>query len=152
MGQFGIGQAVRRKEDVRFITGTGRFTDDVRRPGMAHAVFIRSPHAHARLGAIGAAAARSAPGVLAVFTGADVSAAGLGRIRCVVPLQNRDGSPYDNPGRPLLAQGKVRHVGEAVAMVVAESLVAAKDAAELVAVSYEPVPAVVEPAAATREG
>jgi aerobic carbon-monoxide dehydrogenase large subunit len=152
VGQFGMGQPVRRKEDARFITGTGRFADDVGRQGQAHAVFLRSPHAHARIGAIDATAARRAPGVLAVYTGEDVAHAKLGLIKCVVPLKNRDGSAYPNPGRPLLAQGRVRHVGEAVAMVVAETLAQAKDAAELIAVDYEALPAVTEPAAAVKPG
>ena len=152
MGQFGIGQAVRRKEDVRFVTGRGAYTDDGNRPGQAHAVFLRSPHAHARIKRIDTAAARRASGVLAIFTGADVARAKLGLIRCVVPLKNRDGSAYANPGRPLLAQERVRHVGEAVAMVVAETVAAAKDAAELIEVEYEPLPVVIEPAAAVRPG
>ena len=100
MGQFGIGQAVRRKEDVRFITGTGRFTDDVSRPRQAYAYFLRSPHAHARLIAIDSAAAKAAPGILAVYTYADIAAAGLGLIKCAAPVKNRDGSDYVNPGRP----------------------------------------------------
>ncbi|HUZ75618.1 MAG TPA: xanthine dehydrogenase family protein molybdopterin-binding subunit [Stellaceae bacterium] len=152
MGQFGIGQAVRRKEDVRFITGTGRYTDDLARPGQAHAVFVRSPHAHARVVRIDGAAARRAPGVLAVFSHADIAAAKLGTIKCVVPLKNRNGTAYPNPGRPLLAADRVRHVGEAVAMVVAETLAEAKDAAELVEVEYEPVAAVVTPEAAVAPG
>ncbi len=152
MGQFGIGQAVRRKEDVRFVTGTGTYTDDANWPGQAHAVFLRSPHAHARIKSIDTAAARAAKGVLAVYTGADVARAKLGMIRCVVPLKNRDGSNYANPGRPLLAQDRVRHVGEAVAMVVAGTVAEAKDAAELIDVTYEPLPAVTEPAAAVRPG
>ncbi|HUK57840.1 MAG TPA: xanthine dehydrogenase family protein molybdopterin-binding subunit [Stellaceae bacterium] len=152
MGQFGIGQAVRRKEDVRFVTGKGTYTDDANRPGQAHAVFLRSPHAHARIKRIDTAAARAAHGILAVYTGEDVARAKLGMIRCVVPLKNRDGSNYANPGRPLLAQERVRHVGEAVAMVVAATLAEAKDAAELIEVDYEPLPAVTEPAAAVRPG
>jgi aerobic carbon-monoxide dehydrogenase large subunit len=152
MGQFGIGQAVRRKEDVRFVTGRGQFTDDISRPGEAHAYFLRSPHAHARILGIDAAAARRAPGVLAVYTHADVAAAGLGVIRFALPLKNRDGSACANPGRPLLATYRVRHVGDPVAMVVAESLAAAKDAAELIAVEYQELPAVVDPVAAARPG
>jgi aerobic carbon-monoxide dehydrogenase large subunit len=152
VGQFGIGQAVRRKEDVRFITGTGRYADDVNRPGQAYAVFVRSPHAHASIARIDAGAARRVPGVLAIFTHDDVAHDKLGLIKCVAPLKNRDGSAYPNPGRPLLAEGRVRHVGEAVAMVVAESLAAAKDAAELVDVAYETQPAVVDPEEASRPG
>ena len=134
MGQFGIGQAVRRTEDVRFITGKGRYTDDEADPRQAYAVFLRSPHAHARIESIAIDAAKRAPGVLAVYTGADIAAAKLGTIQCVAPLKNRDGSNYFNPGRPLLAQGKVRHVGDPVALVIAESVNAAKDAAELIEV------------------
>ncbi len=152
MGQFGIGQAVRRTEDVRFITGTGRYVDDEADPRQAHSVFLRSPHAHARIRSIEIGAAKRAPGVLAVYTGDDVKAAGLGTIKCVAPLKNRDGSNYFNPGRPLLAQGKVRHVGDPVALIVAETANAARDAAELIDVDYEPLPAVIDPAAAVASG
>ncbi|HUN50092.1 MAG TPA: xanthine dehydrogenase family protein molybdopterin-binding subunit, partial [Candidatus Sulfotelmatobacter sp.] len=152
MGQFGIGQAVRRKEDVRFITGTGRFTDDIGLADQAHIYFLRSPHAHAEVKRIDAGAARRAPGVLGVFTAAEV--AGLGRIKCAAPaqLKNRDGSDYFNPGRSQLAADRVRHVGDPLAMVVAESLAAAKDAAELIEVDYVPLPAVTDPLAAIRPG
>ena len=152
MGQFGIGQAVRRMEDVRFITGKGRYTDDEADPRQAYAVFLRSPHAHARIESIAIDAAKRAPGVLAVYTGADIAAAKLGTIQCVAPLKNRDGSNYFNPGRPLLAQGKVRHVGDPVALVIAESVNAAKDAAELIEVDYAPLAAVIDPAAAVAAG
>ena len=152
MGQFGIGQAVRRKEDVRFITGTGRYADDINRPGQAYAVFLRSPHAHALVRGIDKAAAQRAPGVLAVYSHDDIAAAKLGVIKCIVPLKNRDGSAYPNPGRPLLAADRVRHVGEAVAMVVAETPAQARDAAELIEVTYEPLPAIVDPTAAVQPG
>jgi aerobic carbon-monoxide dehydrogenase large subunit len=112
MGQFGIGQAVRRREDVRFITGTGRYVDDERAAGQAYAAFLRSPYAHAKINGIDTAAAKRSAGVLAIYTGADVKAAGLGTIKCVAPLKNRDGSNFFNPGRPLLATKKVRHVGD----------------------------------------
>jgi carbon-monoxide dehydrogenase large subunit len=152
VGQFGIGQAVRRKEDVRFITGAGRYTDDINLPRQAYAAFLRSPHAHAKLGKIDTGAARQAPGVVAIYTAADVAKAGLGKITCIAPLKNRDGSDYPNPGRPQLAEGKVRHVGDPVAMVVAESLQQARDAAELIEVAYDPLPAVVDPRAAVAAG
>src|SRR5260221_12491654 len=97
LGQFGIGQAVRCKEDVRFVTGTGRFTDDVSRPRQAYAYFLRSPHAHARLIAIDSAAAKAAPGILAVYTYAEIAAAGLGLIKCAAPVKNRDGPDSVNP-------------------------------------------------------
>ena len=152
MGQFGIGQAVRRKEDIRFITGAGRYVDDARDKRQAYAAFLRSPHAHARVKRIDIAAAKRAPGVLAVYTADDARAAGLGRIKCVAPLKNRDGSDYFNPGRPLLAEGKVRHVGDPVALVVAGSAEAAKDAVELIEVDYDPLPSVVDPAEAVKPG
>ena len=152
MGQFGIGQAVRRREDRRFITGTGRYVDDERASRQAYAAFLRSPHAHAKINAVDTSAAKHAPGVLAVYAGADVQAAGLGTIKCVAPLKNRDGSNFFNPGRPLLAQGKVRHVGDPVALVIAESLAAAKDAVELIEVDYAALPAVIDPAEAVEPG
>jgi aerobic carbon-monoxide dehydrogenase large subunit len=152
MGQFGIGQAVRRKEDVRLITGVGRYVDDESNPGQAYAAFLRSPHAHARIKSIATDAAKGAPGVLAVYTSAEVTAAKLVTIKCGAPLKNSDGSNYFNPGRPLLAEGKVRHVGDPVALVVAESPNAAKDAVDLIEVEYESLPAVVDPAAAVRPG
>jgi carbon-monoxide dehydrogenase large subunit len=152
LGQFGIGQAVRRKEDVRFLLGTGRYTDDIDLPGQAHAVFLRSPHAHAAIRRVDVAAAQRAPGVLAVWTHRDVAAAGIGPIKCGAPLKNRDGSDYPNPGRTQLATERVRHVGDPVVMVVAETLAQAKDAAELVAIDYEPLPAVVDPRAAVTPG
>lgn len=148
MGQFGIGQAVRRKEDDRFITGTGTYTDDVRVPGAAIAAFHRSPHAHARILSVDVTAARSMPGVLAVYTGADVAAAGIPTIKCAVPLKNADGSAFFNPGRPHLATDRVRHVGDPIAMVIADSADQARDAAEAIIVDYETLPAVVDPIAA----
>jgi carbon-monoxide dehydrogenase large subunit len=152
LGQFGIGQAIRRKEDVRFITGTGHFVDDVSRAGQAYATFLRSPHAHAAIRTIDTAAARGAPGVLAVYTGADVAAAKLGLSFCMSPVKNRDGSDYANPGRPRLATDRVRHVGDPVAMVVAETVDQAKDAAELIEVEYEVLPAVTDPRRAMQPG
>ncbi|HSC05473.1 MAG TPA: hypothetical protein VLD59_01450, partial [Steroidobacteraceae bacterium] len=118
MGQFGIGQGVRRVEDQRLLTGTGRYTDDIDMPGAARAWFVRSPHAHARIRAIDTRAARAAPGVLAIYTIDDIKAAGLGTIPCQIPLKQIDGKPLVTPPRPLLADGVVRHVGDAVAMVV----------------------------------
>ncbi len=152
MGQFGIGQPVRRKEDVRFITGSGRFTDDNRLPRQAYAYFLRSPHAHARILAIDTAASRRAPGILAVYTHEDVAAAGLAPIKCTAPVKNRDGSDYVNPGRPQLASDRVRHVGDPVVMLVAETLDQAKDAAELISVDYEPLAAVIDPVLAVQPG
>ncbi|MEO5375589.1 MAG: xanthine dehydrogenase family protein molybdopterin-binding subunit [Alphaproteobacteria bacterium] len=152
MGRFGVGQAMRRVEDQRFLTGTGRYTDDISLAGQAVAVVVRSPHAHARISGIDAADARALPGVLGVFTIADLDADGIGSIPCDFAVRNRDGSAMPLPARPVLARGKVRHVGEAVAFVIAETLTAARDAAELVAVDYDPLEAVVDLRAALNPG
>src|SRR6266699_2166095 len=148
MGQFGIGQPVRRFEDRRFLRGEGRFQNDVNLPGQAHAVVLRSPHAHAKIRALDAGPALAMPGVLAIYTGADLAAAGFGTMG--VPFQRKrpDGSPMFARGHLGLAQGKMRFVGEPVAFVVAESLAAAKDAAELVTVDYEILPSVTDTAEA----
>jgi carbon-monoxide dehydrogenase large subunit len=136
MASNGIGAAVRRKEDRRFITGRGRFTDDIDRPGQAYAYFVRSPHAHARIGRIDKSAALAAPGVLAVLDGDDVKAAGWGGLICGWMVKSKDGSDMKAGPHPMLAQGKVRYVGDHVACVVAESYHQARDAAELVEVEY----------------
>jgi aerobic carbon-monoxide dehydrogenase large subunit len=142
MSESGIGKAVRRKEDLRYLTGTSRYTDDVTLPNQAHACIVRSPHAHARITGIDTAAAKAMPGVLAVFTGEDVAAAGLGGLPCGWGVTDRHGQPMKEPAHPLLAQGIVRHVGDTVAMVVAETRELARDAAEAVVVDYETLPAV----------
>src|SRR5262249_1745076 len=134
-------QPVRREEDLRLITGRGRYTDDITLPRTTHAYVLRSPMAHARITRIDTAAAQKMPGVLLVLTGEDVRADGLGDVPCTIPLVNRDGSPRHDTPRPVLAQGKVRHVGEPVALIVAETLMAARDAAEAVEVQYESLPA-----------
>jgi carbon-monoxide dehydrogenase large subunit len=137
----GIGAPVSRVEDERFVTGRGRYTDDVTMPGMAFGYMVRSPHAHARIVAVDDTAARAAPGVLAVFIGADVVREKFGRLKCAsFPKQAGVGSYC--PEQPILVHDKVRHVGDRVAFVVAETLAQAKDAAELVEVSYETLPAV----------
>jgi carbon-monoxide dehydrogenase large subunit len=142
----GIGASITRKEDQRFLTGKGRYVDDLNRPGQAYAVFLRSAHAHATLTSIDTEAAAAAPGVVAVFTGADLAADGVGPIPCGFAP---DGGPQNAPPRPALAQGKVRFVGDLVAMVVAETVAQAKDAAESIVVDYEALPACVNPAEAT---
>ena len=152
MKQFGIGQPVRRVEDQRFITGRGNYVDDVNRHRQAHAFMQRSPHAHARIRTFDTAAALSAPGVLAVYTGEDLAHDRLGTIPCLSAVTNRDQSPSVLPPHPAIARERVRHVGDTVAMVVAESAAAARDAAELIAVDYEPLPAVVETARALDPG
>lgn len=144
LAKFGVGQPMRRIEDKRFITGTGRYTDDEREPGMLHAAFLRSPHAHAEIRAVDTAAAAAASGVVAVFTGADWQATGLIGLPLRPTIKQADGSPIASPPRPGLAVGRVRHVGDCVAMVVAETERQAVDALELIAVDYAPLPCVVE--------
>src|SRR5205823_9344402 len=124
------------------ITGRGRYTDDIILPRMTHAFVLRSPVAHAHIERIDAPAARRMPGVLFVATGEDVRADELGDVPCVTPLVNRDGTPRHDTPRPVLALGKVRHVGQPVALVVAETLAKARDAAEAIDVQYDPLPAV----------
>ncbi len=142
--KFGIGQPMRRHEDLRLITGRGRYTDDITLPRMTHAFVLRAPVAHARIKRIDATAARRMPEVLLVATGEDVRADGLGDVPCMVPLVSRDGTPRHDTPRPVLALGKVRHVGQPVALVVAESFSAARDAAEAIEVEYDQLPAVTE--------
>src|SRR5687767_7281843 len=149
MTGLGIGASVRRREDLRLLTGQGRYTDDVHVPGQAHAVFVRSPHAHADVLAIDDALARAIPGVLGVFTARDLIADGVGGIPTLIAergggIRNRDGSPFAEPAYPPLATDRVRHVGEPVAVVVAATPEAAQDAAEAVAVRYGARPAVVD--------
>jgi aerobic carbon-monoxide dehydrogenase large subunit len=150
--KFGLGQPVRRFEDLRLITGRGRYTDDVVLPRMVHAFVLRAPVAHAQIKRIDAGAARTMPGVLFVGTGDDVRADGLGDVPCTVPLMSRDGKPRHDTPRPALAQGKVRHVGQSVALVVAETLAQARDAAEAIAVDYDTLPAVTDAKAAIAPG
>ncbi len=138
-----IGEAVRRKEDYRFLTGAGHYTDDIRLDGQLHAVFVRSPYAHAAVGGIDTAAARAAPGVVAVYTGDDVAADKIGGLPCGWLITSTDGTPMKEPPHPILAQGKVRYVGDHVAMVVADTIEHARNAAELVEVEYDVLPAVV---------
>ncbi|HEY5896430.1 MAG TPA: xanthine dehydrogenase family protein molybdopterin-binding subunit, partial [Burkholderiales bacterium] len=146
-----IGARVQRKEDYRFLTGSGQYTDDVALAGQSHAAFVRSPHAHAVLKAVRTERARKAPGVIAVYTGADLATAKVGGLPCGWLITDVGGKPMKEPPYPALAQGKVRHVGERVAVVIAESAAQAKDAAELIEVDYEVLPAVVS-AAKARSG
>ena len=139
-----IGEALRRKEDYRFLTGAGNYTDDIRLDNMTHAVFVRSPHAHANIKSINKAAALAAPGVVAVLDGPDVVDAKINGLPCGWLITDTSGKPMNEPPHPILANGKVRYVGDHVAMVVAETLEQAKNAAELVAVEYDVLPAVVD--------
>ncbi|OGA47492.1 MAG: carbon monoxide dehydrogenase [Betaproteobacteria bacterium RIFCSPLOWO2_12_FULL_62_58] len=147
-----IGQSIKRKEDYRFLTGGGTYTDDVTLPGQTYACFLRSPNAHARLKSINTAKAAAAPGVVAVFTGDDLAKAKVGGLPCGWLITGVTGQPMKEPPHPPLAQGKVRYVGDHVAVVVAETLNQAKDAAELIEVDYEVLPAVVKIADARKPG
>lgn len=150
MSATGIGASVRRKEDYRFLTGNGRYLDDMNRPGQAHAYFLRSPHAHATF-KIDTAAASKMPGVVAVFTGADIAASGLGGLICGWTITGKSGEPHKAPAHPLLALDTVRHVGDTVAVVIADSYHQAKDAAEQVTVNYKALPAVTSVVAAVKK-
>jgi aerobic carbon-monoxide dehydrogenase large subunit len=147
-----IGDPVRRKEDLRFLTGNGHYTDDINRPGQLYAVFVRSPHAHAELRGVDAKQAKAAPGVVAVYTGADLAAAGIGSLPCGWGVKNKDGSPMAEPPHPVLATGRVRHVGDPVAVVIAATKAEAEEAADLVEVDYKELPAVSSAEAALKQG
>ncbi|HTC12237.1 MAG TPA: xanthine dehydrogenase family protein molybdopterin-binding subunit [Acetobacteraceae bacterium] len=152
MGYEGIGAAVRRREDFRFLKGQGNYTDDINRSRQLYAYLKRSDRPHAKIGAIDVAAAKTAPGVVAVFTGADMAADNVGGLPCGWQIHSKDGSPMIEPPHPVLAVGKVRHVGDPVVAVIATSKQAAKDAAELVAIDYRDLPAVASLADAVKPG
>ncbi|HEX8828923.1 MAG TPA: molybdopterin cofactor-binding domain-containing protein, partial [Xanthobacteraceae bacterium] len=152
MSVTGIGAAVRRKEDHRFITGNGHYTADINRPGQDFAYFIRSPHAHAAIKSIDIKAAAEMPGVRAVLTGAELAADKIGNLVCGWMIHSKDGSPMRMAPHPALANGKACHVGDPVAVVIAQTLAQARDAAEKVAVDYAVLPAVADPAAAGKSG
>src|ERR671936_1123939 len=145
-----IGARVPRKEDYRFLTGSGQYTDDVALPGQTYAAFVRSPHAHAVLRSVKTDKAKKAPGVIAIYTGADLAAAKVGGLPCGWLITDVNGQPMKEPPYPALAQGKVRHVVERVAVVIAESAAQARDAAEMVEVDYQALPAVTSAAAAKK--
>jgi aerobic carbon-monoxide dehydrogenase large subunit len=150
--KYAIGQPVMRTEDPILVRGEGRFTDDVSVPGQLYAAIVRSRHAHGIIKTIDAEAARKMKGVLGVYTGADLAAAGYGTLKCIVPFKNRDGSEMKKPPRPALPTDRVRFVGDPVAFVVADTLNRAKDAAEAVEVEIEPLPAVTDPEEALSAG
>jgi carbon-monoxide dehydrogenase large subunit len=152
MAKFGVAQPVRRVEDPRLLLGGGRYTDDIALPNEAIGVVLRSPHAAARIPSIDTSAAKSAPGVLGVYTAADLKADGIGNLPCTIPLQNRDGSDRADPPHPALADGFVRHVGDPVAFIVAETHQQARDAAELVNVEYDILPSCTDLGAAMDPG
>ncbi|MCW5749930.1 MAG: xanthine dehydrogenase family protein molybdopterin-binding subunit [Alphaproteobacteria bacterium] len=150
--ESGIGASVRRKEDRRFITGNGRYTDDLNRPGQTYAFFVRSPHAHARIKRVDTTKASKMPGVVAIFTGKDVADSKVGGLICGWLIKSKDGSPHKAPPHPIIALDTVRHVGDQVAVVIGETLAQARDAAEQVQVEYEVLPAVVDPKDAAAKG
>ncbi len=142
MGFEGIGAAVRRKEDLRFLSGRGHYTDDINRPGQLYASIRRADRPHARIVGIDTAAAKASPGVSAVFTGADMAAENIGGLPCGWQIHSKDGAPMAEPPHPVLAVGKVRHVGDPVAVVIAATRQQAKDAAEKLAIDYEDLPSI----------
>ena len=149
MLKFGVGQSVSRSEDERFLTGRGSYTDDLEVPNQSHAYILRSPHANALIRKVDTTATGKVPGVLCVLSGADIETAGLGGLPCLVPIPNADGSDMYMPPFPLMATAGVHYVGEPVAMVVAETLDQARDAAEQIEIEYEVLPAVADVRAAT---
>ncbi|HUI34910.1 MAG TPA: xanthine dehydrogenase family protein molybdopterin-binding subunit [Stellaceae bacterium] len=147
-----IGTPVRRREDYRFLTGQGSYTDDINRPGQLYAFILRSPHASARIAGLDTAAAAKAPGVAAIYTGKDLADAGVGGLPCGWQIRSKDGSPMHEPPHPVLALDRVRHVGDPVAVVIADTLGHARDAAELVRVNYTTEPSVTNAAEALKPG
>lgn len=147
-----IGEAVKRREDYRFLTGAGTYTDDVKLDRQTYAVFVRSPHAHASIKRVDTSRARQAPGVIAVYTGEDIANAKIAGLPCGWLITDMNGQPMKEPPHPVLAQGKVRYVGDHVAVVIAETQLQARDASELVDVDYDVLPAVVDVADARKPG
>jgi len=150
--KFAVGQAVPRTEDPRLLRGEGRYTDDINLPGQAYGWVVRSRVPHGILKKVDTTAARAMPGVLAIYTGADLKAAGYSPFKCITPFPNRDGTPMKKPARLGLATEKVRWVGDPVAFVVAETVAQAKDAAEAVEMDIDSLPAVTDARAATQPG
>ena len=150
MVKFGVGQPMRRVEDERLVTGKGKYTDDLAMDGQAYAFMVRSPHAHARILSIDTEDAKNAPGVLAVWTGADAEREDLGVVASPAAdmLKNRDGTPIFKTTRHLIARDTVRYAGDTVALIVAETLNQARDAADLLIIDYETLPAVADTAGA----
>ncbi|WP_114814130.1 xanthine dehydrogenase family protein molybdopterin-binding subunit [Paraburkholderia kururiensis] len=147
-----IGASVKRKEDYRFLTGSGQYTDDIVLPQQTYAVFVRSPYAHATIQSVNTDAAKAMPGVIAIFTGADLAAENVGGLPCGWLIHSIDGSPMREPPHPVIAHTKARHVGDQVALVIAESVKEAKDAAETIEVEYDMLPAVIDTAHAADPG
>lgn len=147
-----IGQSVKRVEDKRFTTGKGKYTDDIKLVGMTHAHIVRSPYAHANIKSIDIDAALAHPGVVAIFTGKDIAAAGINGVPAGWQVNFKDGTTMKEPPHPLLVADRVKHVGDGIAVVIAEDLATARDAADLIEIDYEVLPAVTNPAEAVRAG
>ena len=150
--KYGVGQPVRRKEDDTLVRGKGKYTDDFNLSGQAYAWMVRSSHAHGIIKGIDTSAARAMPGVLGVWTGTDLIAAGYAPFLCGLPLKNRDGTPLKQTNRTALMTDRVRYVGDPVAFVVADTAARARDAAEAVVVDIDPLPAVTDPEQAAKPG
>lgn len=150
LDKYGVGQPVRRTEDPVLVQGQGRYTDDLNVAGQAYAVFVRSRNGHGVIKGIDTAAAKALPGVLAIYTGKDLAA--YGTLKCAVPFKNRDGSEMKKPARPSMPSDKVRFVGDPIAVVIAQTPLQAKDAAEAVEVDIEPLPAVTQASDAAKPG
>jgi carbon-monoxide dehydrogenase large subunit len=150
--KFGLAQPVRRVEDPRLLKGMGRYTDDIVLPGMLHGIVLRSPHAAAKILSIATTDAKALPGIKAIYTAADLKAAGLGTLPCAAPVQNRDGSDMASPPHPVLADGAVHHVGDPVAFIVADTSEQARDAAEMIEVDYDLLPSATDLATTMNPG
>ena len=148
MTKFGMAQPVRRVEDPRLLLGHGRYTDDIAVEGALHGYVLRSGYAAAKILSVDVSAAAALPGIAAIYTGADLAADGIGGIPCMIPMKNRDGSGRAEVPHPILAQDFVRHVGDPVAFIVADTIQAARDAAEAILVDYEALPSITDLAAA----
>jgi carbon-monoxide dehydrogenase large subunit len=152
MTKFGLAQPVRRVEDPRLLKGQGSYTDDMTLPGALHGIVLRSPHAAARIVSIDTTAAKAIPGVAGVYTSADLDADGIGELPCQALIKNKDGSDIHNPGHPVLARGAVRHAGDPVAFIVADTIEAARDGAEAIAIEYDVLPSITDLGAALDAG
>ncbi|NDH25230.1 MAG: xanthine dehydrogenase family protein molybdopterin-binding subunit, partial [Rhodobacteraceae bacterium] len=146
----GIGASSKRREDIRFLTGTGQYTDDINVQGQAYVHFLRSSVAHGRINSVDTSTAATMPGVVRIFTGADFE--GVGGLPCGWQVTDRHGQPMQEPAHPVLAQGKVRHVGDPIAAIVADSASQARDAAEAIVVDIEELSAVIDMKEAVKDG
>ncbi|MCG8493112.1 MAG: xanthine dehydrogenase family protein molybdopterin-binding subunit, partial [Sneathiellales bacterium] len=152
MVKFGVNQSVNRVEDDRLITGKGQYTDDITIEGQLYAYMLRSPIAHAKILSIDLEDAKDAPGVVDIITGEELAADNANQRPCMIPLKNRDGSDRADPGHPVLVTDTVRYVGDNIALIIAESLAEAKDAAELIYVDFDELDSIADTGSATAPG